>query len=704
MNRLIIASLALACSLTMQASPAKRGVYKTIKLTDGTQVKAELRGDEFLSFWQDGSGRRFVKNDMTGLYETVDLSALSEVATAKRAMRQQNGPAESPARITMGGDHQAYEGTKKGLVILVQFSDLSFQDGHDKALYNRILNEENFTSDLGFVGSVHDYFSDQSNGKFDLSFDIAGPITLSKGYAYYGGNLSSAPNPHAKNIGEFLQSAIEAVDDDVDFSKYDWDGDGYVDQVFFLYAGRGEASGGGDDTIWPHEWRLTGALGNTLTCDGVIIDTYACGCEMFSASQIEGIGTFCHEFSHCLGIPDMYDTYNSSSGNYGMNTWDVMDQGSYNGDTFVPAGYTGWERVYAGWKTPIELTETTSITNMKALQNDGDIYIVRNDGHSDEYYILENRQLTGWDSSLDGKGLLVVHLDYISAIWQNNYVNNSTRNHPHCQPIAADDNYTWSSVSGDTYPCGVVNSLTNTSTPAASVYYKNTDGTFFMNKPITNITQNGDGTISFDFGVIASTDLFYESFDQCNGKGGNDGVFNKLGSNKNVGTATFTPDNTGWTATTMGGANQCAMFTGTATTPEIEVDGTVELTFKAGYLSSSSSTLTVTATSSSDVTLAQTTFTLSSGKMTEFTTTISGTGKVKLSFSNGGTFFLDEVRVKGQTSTGIQSVAISDNALHQVKKAFTDRIYSIDGRYVGTSFANLKSGIYIQNGKKVVKK
>lgn len=704
MNRLIIASLAFAFSLAVSAVPAKRGVYKLIKLSDGTEIKAELCGDEFLNYWQAADGRRFVKDNAANCYVTADLSAMAELATAKRALRIQDSPANSPARVTAGADHQPYEGEKRGLVILVQFSDLSFKDGHDVTLYNRILNEENFTSDLGFVGSVHDYFSDQSNGVFNLSFDIAGPVTLPNGYAYYGGDDENARNPNAKNIGEFVQSAIEAVDGDIDFSKYDWDNDGEVDQVFFLYAGRGQASGGGDDTIWPHEWKLTGALGNTLTCDGVTINTYACGCEMFSDTQIEGVGTFCHEFSHCLGIPDMYDTYDSTNGNYGMMTWDVMDQGSYNGNTFIPAGYTGWERMYAGWKEPVELTEATSVNDMKALENGGDIYIVRNDANSDEYYLLENRQLVGWDAGLDGKGLLIVHVDFVSARWENNYVNNSTRNHPCCQPIAADNSYSKYTVSGDTYPYGSVNSLTNETTPAATVFTKNTDGSYYMNKPITGITQNADGTVSFEISILDTSQLFYESFDNCNGKGGNDGIFNKIGANKNVGQGTFSPDNEGWTADTSGGANACAMFTGTASTPEIEVGGNAILSFTAGYLSSSSGTLTVTAVSTDGITLGTTEYALTSGKMTEFSTDITGTGKMKLSFSTGGTFFLDEVEVKNNTYTDdIQPIAISDSAPSQ-QKAYSGRIYSVEGRYVGTDINALKSGLYIRDGKKIVRK
>ncbi len=699
MKKILLATAALCVSICATAIPAKRGLWQTIRLADGTEVKAELRGDEFMSYLQTEDGRKFTLNETTGLYDRADIDLLQKNADAMRALGKSTRR-KGPANVTIGGDHQPYVGEKRGLVILVAFQDVPFRDGHDKSLYNRILNEDNFSNDMGFVGSVRDYFRDQSYGKFLLSFDVVGPITMPKTQAYYGGNDASARNPKSKGIGEMCETALNEADKVVDFSKYDWDGDGEVDQVFFLYAGRGEASGGGANTIWPHEWTLGGALGYTLNLDGKIVNTYACGCEMATNTRIDGIGTICHEFSHCLGLPDMYDTANDS-GNYGMCTWDIMDQGNYNGDSFIPSAYTGWERVYAGWKEPIELTETTSVTGMKAIEENGNVYIVRNDAHPDEYYILENRGRKGWDSAQEGEGLLVVHVDFIPQIWASNGVNSSSSDRQHCFPIAADNSYSYASIAGDVFPYNNVNSLTNESTPAATVFYKNTNGTFFMNKPITNITRNADGTISFDFSITEDRSILYESFDQCDGKGGNDGVFNTLGANKNVGQGVVKTDLEGWTYTTAGGANKCVLFTGAATTPEFNINGEATLTFRAGPLSGGTNSTQLTLSAEGNVTLDKTNLTMKAGKMSDFSVKISGNGPAKVTFTPGNRFFLDEIKVESSETTGIDNIAVSDRPSNS--KRINNRVYTIDGRYVGTDMRGLKNGIYIVNGKKYVK-
>lgn len=523
---------------------------------------------------------------------------------------------------------------------------------------------------------------------------------MPKEYAYYGGNDASARNPKSKGIGEMCETALRAVDSQVDFSKYDWDGDGEVDQVFFLYAGRGEASGGDANTIWPHEWTLGGALGYTITLDGKVINTYACGCEMATNDRIDGIGTICHEFSHCLGLADMYDTASSGS-NYGMCTWDLMDQGNYNGRAFIPSAYTAFERIYAGWKEPIELTENTSVSGMKPIENGGDVYIIRNDAHPDEYYLLENRSRKRWDSAQQGSGLLVVHVDFIPQIWASNSVNSSSSNRQHCFPIAADNSYTYDDIAGDVFPYGSVNSLTNETTPAASIFYKNTDGTFFMNKHISNIVLHDDSSISFDFSVMENKNIMYESFDQCDGKGGNDGVFNTLGANKNVGQGRVAPDLEGWTYTTAGGANKCMLFTGAATTPAFNISGNATLSFSAAPLAGGSNITALNLSVEGNATLDATDITMTTGKMTDFKVNISGEGPVKVTFTPGNRFFLDEVKVMASETTDIENINMSGRP--NFSKATGNRIYTIDGRYVGTDMRNLKKGIYIVNGKKYVK-
>ena len=270
-----------------------------------------------------------------------------------------------------------------------------------------------------------------------------------------------------------------------------------------------------------------------LTLDGTRIDTYACSNELGSGDEIDGIGAICHEFSHCLGLADMYDT--SYNGNFGLSKWGIMDQGNYNGDSFIPANYTSYERWYLGWIEPTELTGTMQVNNMKSLGESGESYIIYNEGNKDEYYMLENRTLTGWDSALPGSGLLVLHIDFDPTIWANNKVN-SMPDKQYCTIFHADNSATTSAsdLAGDTYPYAYNNSLTNTSKPAATLNNVNSDGSYNMNKAVTGITKNADGTISFafedqtsspeDYNLPASY-IFYESFDQCNGQGGNVGWF-----------------------------------------------------------------------------------------------------------------------------------------------------------------------------------
>lgn len=697
-------TLATLCAM---AVPAKRGQWKTVTLADGSKVRVELRGDEFINYWQAEDGRRFVRNAATAKYELADMTKLRERAQAlRKSINIKGGKQNAPARSATRAASSQYTGQKKGLVILIDFPDRRFTHG-SPALYERILNEENFTDPVGFVGSVSDYFRDQSNDAFNLTFDVAGPYTMPEGYAYYGGDVPSRD----ANMAEMWRYALRAADEDVDYKDYDWNGDGQVEQVFFIYAGLGQANGGEEETIWPHKSAVKNEdWSEYLVFDGVRVFDYACSCEcqpaayelegdtyVVSETKIDGIGTICHEFSHCLGLADLYDI--DYSGGYGMNAWDLMSSGSYNDNGFRPACYTGAEQMWIGWKQPIELTEATEINGMKSLENGGESYIIRNDANPDEYYILDNRQPDRrWDAGLPGAGLLITHVDYDQSVWDSNGPNDNPK-HQRCTPIPADGNfYTYTeNIAGDAYPYGSNNSLTNESTPAATVYTKNIDGTKYMNKPITDITQNADGTISFNFGVQAGP-LFYESFDKCIGKGGNDDTFVNLGS-ISVGKGQLLTDNDGWTGN-GGGASKCAMFTGSGTTPFIQLNGKAELTFKAGAVMPATNpkiniTLsgTTTSTASADMT---------AGEFKSYRMELEGNGAINITFSsNAKAFFLDEVRIMPVTATGIDGVTVQPDA---AGKPADRRIYSIDGRYVGTDATQLPKGMYIRGGKKFIKR
>ena len=295
--------------------------------------------------------------------------------------------------------------------------------------------------------------------------------------------------------------AVDAASAEVDFTPYDWDGDGEVDQVFIIYAGYGQAQGAPANTIWPHEWTLEGA-GLAKHYNGKLIRTYGCSSELKGDGKrntgiLDGIGTACHEFSHCLGLPDFYDT---QGGNFGMNTWDIMDYGSYNGNACVPAGYTSYERWFAGWLTPTELTTMTEISGMKPLATTPEAYILYNEANRDEYYLLENRQQVDFDKSLYGHGLLVVHVDYGRGPWSSNTVN-VNEDRLRMTIIPADDRRSADSrgLAGDPFPGTAGNtSLTDYTTPAAALNTPNKDGSYLMGKAIDNITENvSEKTVSF---------------------------------------------------------------------------------------------------------------------------------------------------------------------------------------------------------------
>ena len=524
-------SLALAASTTF-AVPAKQA-KKTLTLADGTQVVATLMGDEYMNWWQADNGMRYVESqDKEGVYVAANMDIMTATAEMRRAQvgkkraKRLNSVRKAAdlsrfggqQRVQIGDEHVTYEGKKKGIIILVQFPNQKFEEGHDNAYYNMVANEKGLTHEDGYVGSVTDYFLSQSNGQFELDFDIAGPYTLSHTSSYYGKN--DGANIDTK-VGYMIQEGCDAaVADGFNFNDYDWDGDGYADQVFVLYAGLGEASGGDAKTVWPHEYQIR------YTCVGKVlnytaegkgkVDTYACANEMervinnatgtyTNELKLAGIGTICHEFSHCLGFADMYDT-SSNGGNYGMGFYDVMSAGSYNGGGFTPCNYTAYERIYAGWTEPIVLDEPATIKAMQSSEDYGRPFILYNDKHPDEFYTLENRQKKGWDAELYGSGLMITHVDYDQTKWGINQVNASASDHQRCTIFHADndaDGTVLESIKNDLYPYmsgGVPlnDELTDDSRPAAKLYNKNADGTKYMGKPITAIKKNVNGTISFD--------------------------------------------------------------------------------------------------------------------------------------------------------------------------------------------------------------
>lgn len=707
MKRILLSISAVLAAIAIQAMPVKPGICRNITLADGTVVKAELVGDEHLTYWRTADGACYRQTPSAGVFSKVELSALQseyDAVVAQKAAREkailESARTSMPVKKVEGSK---FQGKKKCLVILANFADTKFKPEHTLDLYKQIINGENYSDEtLGFKGSVRDYFKAQSGGQFEIDFDVVGPVDLPKGYAGYGKNDASGRD-QAALVYPMVEDAVNLAKDQVtDWKQYDWDGDGLVEEVFVLYAGHGQAKYPQDpDLVWPHK----SAIDPMTVADGVKVSVYACSSELGATEAIDGIGAFCHEFSHCMGLKDHYDI---NGRGYGTGFWDIMCFGCYNGNSFLPAEYNSYEKMFCGWKEPIVLNaEPQKIEGMKALAAGGDTYIFYNDGNENEYYMLENRQKTGWDAALPGEGLIVLHVDYSKGAWEDNQVNyNAARQRMTVIPADNTLGSTDEDKAGDAWPYQGNNSLTNYSRPACTVYNANTDGTGYMNKYLLNITQNADGTISFEYTTKSATKqdkpegaLLYETFDNCSGIGGNDGIWD----GDNVGLADFFPDNDGWSGTPKTGANKCALL-GNATrkanavTPSFKISEPVVISFLAApYTGSSDNKLILAANYGCDAVLDVTEVALVPGQWTEVKANVTGSGDAAIRFkTNDKGVFIDNVCVIPVSLAGISSATADQSPKN-------GEIYSIDGRYMGKSVSDLRPGIYVMNGKKLVK-
>ncbi|MDE5998039.1 MAG: M6 family metalloprotease domain-containing protein [Muribaculaceae bacterium] len=334
-------------------------------------------------------------------------------------------------------------GEQKGLVILVSYQDIDFQYG-DYDYFSRMLNEEGF-SDYGSLGSARDWFIYNSNGQFMPDFDVYGPVVLPNNREYYGGNDAYGND---KRPEEMAIDACRLLDDEVDFSIYDRDGDGIIDNVFIFYAGKGEHDSGVKNAVWPHSWDISlGQPDVEYIYDGVKLDHYACTCEYPSGyKRPDGIGTFVHEFSHVMGLPDLYVT--TYTGGFTPGEWSVMDKGPYNNDRLTPPNYSSYEKCALGWFDFLPLEEGR--TELPDFATTNVAYALPTDSKN-EFYFFENRQQIGNDEFLPGHGMLVWHVDYKADIWQLNIVNN-IKSHQYVDLIEADNVKSESTRAADTFP------------------------------------------------------------------------------------------------------------------------------------------------------------------------------------------------------------------------------------------------------------
>ena len=503
----ILFALTICYIFKLWAVPARR-VTITVTQPDGTKLELIQRGDEYFHYLATIDGIPVIHKDSAYYYARIDeiginpseilaheaesrtsdeqalVKNLFEVqqiheARAQQAAARRSSAAKATTEIPVQG--KVYIP-----VLLVQYADVKFS--HTKTSFESRINGENYTT-AGEYGSIKDYFTNQSEGQFLPQFDIIGPITLANNMEYYGGNDRQGNDLRPREmIKEACRKAYS--ENAVDFKRYDNNNDGYVDIIYVIYAGYGEASYPDmlENTIWPHQWELD----VPLTLDGKKINRYACNNELdgYVGTELDGIGTFCHEFSHCLGLPDFYDT--SGGDTFGMNTWSVMDHGCYNNDGHTPCGYTAYEKDFLGWKSLIELNKPTTV-NLIPLSKGGKGYKIINDNNPNEFYAVEYYSKDGWNKEAPTEGMLVTHVDYLKSAWHDNIVNNDPK-HPRVTIIPADGILTSQTLTGDTYPSFSGNTeLTATSNPAAKVYTGE-----YMHKDITHITKKED-VITFRF-------------------------------------------------------------------------------------------------------------------------------------------------------------------------------------------------------------
>lgn len=427
------------------AGPAGKSP-KYLTQPDGTTFQANIRGDEFVKIKTTASGQAIIQDkdgwwcyatysedgtrtssgckvgkEASGNILSVSLnipySKLSERAMElRRASNELIGEPILRKMKTQGHAMTKADSepvTKHALVILAEFKDIRFKNGKDD--FVKLLVEEGYSVN-GATGSAKEYFDDQFNGLMEFDFHVSDIVTLSKDRKYYGANDSTGDD---NNPAEMISDACKLADPNIDFSLFDDDGDGSVDNVFVFFAGHDEAEGGAEECIWSHAWFLTSA-GIRLTLDGTKINRYACGSELSLAYDASGkahefiasIGTFCHEYSHTLGLPDFYDVDYEESGGVSAGMWgdtSLMDGGNYNNLGNTPPNYNALERLIAGIEEPVKLVKSGTY-HLSPVNESNMSYMVQDDGAKD-FYLFEYREANGWDAYIGGSGMLAYHID-----------------------------------------------------------------------------------------------------------------------------------------------------------------------------------------------------------------------------------------------------------------------------------------------------
>lgn len=713
-KKLTLTMLLFMVTAVMMAIPVKRGQWEMIRLQDGREILAQAVGDEHGHWMQAADGTCYVmqENELFLQVDRQELLDKREVRLAKRSSKRKAIYASTSdglgqkGKMSMGSVPSIGEYTIP--VVMVQFSNLKFKNTTTVAKMNDYYNKEGYTDSYGSVGSVRDYFKAQSGGQFVPTFDVVGIVTLENTYSYYGKNDSQGNDQNVDLLPrDVIEAAVEQLG--VDFSQYvvpagDENHTAGVPLLAMFYAGRGEATEypSGTNYLWPCEWDdVEDAVGEGNYKD-VHFNSFFIGNELYSGgSQLMGMGVFCHEFCHAMGLPDFYCTNDSYSEDDSFGNWSLMDTGAYVGDSYAPIGFNAYEKSYMGWLELKEIGNAETVTLQSPLGTaENSAYIIRNS--TTETFIFENRLPGTFYPTEYGRGVMASRIAYSYNQWKNDTPNN-TKSQKRALILTADGaKLNYSAANSNLYGGSkkAIETLTTLSGSSKTIGIK-------------NITKNTDGTItlSMNSGTTPDPDpdpdpqpqpsgdyIFYESFDQCDGVGGNDNYWSGISTNK-----ALKADNDGWDVyqDKMYSANQCARFgtsssTGMATSPEFELNGEATLTFKAGAWNAAADGTSLTLTGVG-ATIEPKNFEMKKGEWTDFTATITGTGDVRIIFTPAKRFFLDEVKVFVATTDGISNLTL-DN-----EKKSDRRIFDLSGRCVGTDFLSLPHGLYIVNGRKVVK-
>ncbi len=513
------ATLTLLCAGAW-AVPAKPGIHVYTQ-PDGSTVEVRIIGDEHFHCYETTDGHlllsdaagalRYAVADSDGTVRAGDVRASDPavrtagekafaegidrdaVRSAMARMQSRNiGSARRRAPQRIPGElvtSYPTQGQPKSIVLLVEFQDVKFSTPDVHEAFRKMVSEPGY-SENGGTGSALDFFRDNSNGAFQPDFEVFGPVTLPYNEPHYGQSSANAYDVQGWMMAYDGAVAMREAYPDLDFSEYDNDGDGFVDNIFIFYAGYGENEGAPSWTIWPHSAELWSMYNLDLTFDGVKIDKYACSNELkgTSGTLLTGIGTFVHEYSHVLGLMDHYPTLLSNR-DVSPGAWDVMDMGSYNNESRTPPAYNSFERYCLGWLNPHRLSGPQNVVLNPILDSNEAVSIQTDkDG---EFFLFENRQNSGWDAHLPGHGMLVWHVDYDAELWNANHINNVAA-HQNFDLVEADGIYGTATRAGDPFPgTGNVHRFTAESNPPMKTWIG-----IDPDMPVTDIAEV-DGLITF---------------------------------------------------------------------------------------------------------------------------------------------------------------------------------------------------------------